>query len=147
MFKLNIPRLVLAGIVGTLLMTLLMLMAPMMGMPPMNIGQMLGSVMGGSVILGWVAHFMIGIVLAGIYAALFVERLPGPAAVRGMLYSVLPWLLTQLVVMPMMGNGLFSGSALMAVASLIGHLMYGAALGAVYGTAEVSAHPQPVAHT
>ena len=145
MFKVNVPRLVLAGVLGTLVMTGLMLMAPKMGMPPMNIAEMLGSAMGVSIILGWAAHFMMGIVLAAIYAALFVGRLPGPAAVRGMIYSLLPWLLTQLAVMPMMGNGLFSGSALMATGSLMGHLVYGAVLGGVYGTAEVRGHPQHAA--
>ena len=146
MFKVNVPRLVVAGVAGTLMMTAVMLMAPMMGMPPMNVGQMLGSVMGGNVVLGWVAHFMTGIVLAGIYGALFVGRLPGPAAVKGMIYSLLPWLLTQLAVMPMMGSGLFSGSALMAGGSLMGHLVYGAVLGGVYRTGDVSAHRQRVAN-
>ena len=121
------------------------MMAPKMGMPPMNVAEMLGSAMGVSIILGWAAHFMIGIVLAGVYAALFVGRLPGPGAVRGMIYSLLPWLVTQLAVMPMMGNGLFSGSALMATGSLMGHLLYGAVLGGVYGTAEVRGHPQHAA--
>lgn len=145
MFKLNFPRLFLAGVAATLAMTVLMLMAPRLGMPPMNVGEMLGSVMGGSIVLGWAAHFMIGIVLAVVYGALFVGRLPGPAVVRGMIYSLFPWLFMQLAVMPMMGNGLFSGSAMMAVGSLMGHLVFGAVLGGVYGTAAVNAPPHPLA--
>jgi len=35
----------------------------------------------------------------------------------------------------MMGAGLFSGSAMVAAGSLMGHLVYGAVLGAVYGHA------------
>lgn len=140
MSKVNVPRVVVAGLAGTLVMTVMMLMAPMMGMPPMNIGKMLGSVMGGSVALGWVAHFMIGTVLAGIYAAVFVRGLPGPAAVRGIVYSLLPWLLAQVVVMPMMGMGLFSGSAIMAAGSLMGHAIYGAIIGAVYGASDTHTH-------
>ena len=66
--KLNVGKAVLAGLAGTAVMTMLMLLAPKMGMPPMNIGAMLGSVMGGYVALGWVAHFMIGTVLALGYA-------------------------------------------------------------------------------
>ena len=130
--KLNPGSAVLAGLAGTAAMTVLMLMAPMMGMPPMNIGAMLGSVMGGSVMLGWVAHFMIGVVLALGYAAVFATRLPGPPAVRGSLYSLLPWLMAQVIVMPMMGMGLFSGSMVAAGGSLIGHLVYGVVLGLVY---------------
>jgi len=133
--KINVGRAILAGLAGTAAMTVLMLTAPMMGMPPMNIGEMLGSMMGGIVALGWVAHFMIGVVLAVIYAALFADRLPGSNAVRGALYGLAPWLLAQVVVMPMMGAGLCSGSAMVAAGSLMGHLVYGAVLGAVYGHA------------
>ena len=57
--KLNVGRAVLAGLAGTAVMTMLMLLAPRMGMPPMNVGAMLGSVMGGNTTFGWVAHFMI----------------------------------------------------------------------------------------
>jgi len=131
--KITFSRAIAAGLAGTAAMTVLMVAAPMMGMPPMNIGEMLGSMMGGVVALGWAAHFMIGVGLAVIYAALFAHRLPGPGPVRGALYSIAPWLVAQLVVMPMMGAGFFSGSALVAAGSLMGHLVYGAVLGAVYG--------------
>jgi hypothetical protein len=50
-----------------------------MGLPPMNIGAMLGSVMGGSLVLGWVSHFIIGKVLAIGYAALFAQRCYRPS--------------------------------------------------------------------
>lgn len=132
--KLNLGKAVMAGLAGTVMMTLLMLMAPRMGMPPMNIGAMLGSVMGGNVALGWMAHFVIGVVLAVGYAAVFAGRLPGPAVVRGALFSLLPWLMAQVVVMPMMGMGLFSGSMIAAGGSLMGHLVYGIVLGLVYGS-------------
>lgn len=132
--KLNLGKAVMAGLAGTVMMTVLMLMAPRMGMPPMNIGAMLGSVMGGNVALGWMAHFVIGVVLAVGYAAVFAGRLPGPAVVRGALFSLLPWLMAQVVVMPMMGMGLFSGSMIAAGGSLMGHLVYGIVLGLVYGS-------------
>jgi uncharacterized membrane protein YagU involved in acid resistance len=130
--NINFKRAVLAGLVGTTAMTGLMLAAPMMGMPRMNIGEMLGSMMGGVTALGWVAHFMIGTTLAIAYAAFFAERLPGPPVVRGMLFGIAPWLLAQVVVMPMMGTGFFSGSLMAATGSLMGHLVYGAAVGTIY---------------
>lgn len=143
--KITLGRAILAGFAGTAVMTALMLAAPMMGLPPMNIGEMLGSMLGGVVALGWAAHFMIGVVLAVIYAAVFAHRLPGPGPVRGALYGIAPWLMAQLVVMPMMGAGLFGGSALVAAGSLMGHLVYGAVLGAVYGHA-APAHLGRAAH-
>lgn len=48
-----------------------------------------------------------------------------------------PWLLAQLAVMPIMGMPVFSGSAAMATGSLIGHLVYGAVLGAIYGAPQL----------
>jgi hypothetical protein len=43
--------------------------------------------------------------------------------------------MAQVVVMPMMGMPVFSGSAPMAMGSLIGHVIYGAVVGAIYGDA------------
>jgi uncharacterized membrane protein YagU involved in acid resistance len=133
MYTFRPGRAVFAGLAATVAMTALMLMAPVMGLPPMNVGAMLGSVMGGSNAIGWAAHFMVGAILALGFAVLFARRLPGPLLVRGMAYGVVPWLAAQLVVMPLMGAGLFSGSAAAALGSLMGHLVYGAVLGAVYG--------------
>ena len=142
----NVARTVVGGVLGTLAMTVTGLFAaPMMGIPPMNPADMLASQMGGIVALGWAAHFMIGTVLAVLYAALAAPRLPGPPVLRGALFSLLPWLMAQVLVMPMMGMGLFSSSATMATGSLVGHLVYGAILGVVVGT-EVS-QPSAVAST
>jgi hypothetical protein len=52
----------------------------------------------------------------------------------------------------MMGMPLFSGSMVMAMGSLIGHLVYGAVVGAVYGPVQARAmtgnvrSPSPFAH-
>jgi uncharacterized membrane protein YagU involved in acid resistance len=130
----NISRAIAGGVLGTLAMTLVGLYAaPMMGMPPMNPADMLAGAMGGSALLGWAGHLMIGIVLAVIYAVVAAGRLAGPPFVKGAVFSLAPWLMAQLVVMPMMGMGLFSSSATMAMGSLVGHLVYGAVLGAVAG--------------
>ncbi len=131
--KVNATRAVIAGVVGTAVMTAISVyVAPMMGMPKMNPAEMLAGQMGGNLMLGWAAHFMVGVVLAGIYGAV-APALPGPPVLRGALYGVAPWLLAQLAVMPMMGMGVFSGSMVMAGGSLAGHLVYGGVVGAVYG--------------
>lgn len=144
MDRLNWTRAVVGGLVATAVMTVLMLTAPAMRLPPMNIGAMLGAVMGGSLFLGWMAHFVIGTLLAIIYAAIFATRLPGPGFVRGAVYGLVPWIVAQLVVMPMMGAGLFGGSFGAGFGSLMGHLVYGAVLGGIYGTAEAHAERHPV---
>jgi uncharacterized membrane protein YagU involved in acid resistance len=129
----RIGRAAVAGIVGTIAMTVIgAWIAPLMGMPRMNPAEMLAGAMGGNAALGWAGHFMIGIVLAVGYS-LVAGSLPGAPALRGALYGVAPWLMAQIVVMPMMGMPLFSGSAVMAMGSLVGHLVYGAVVGGVYG--------------
>ena len=129
----NWSRAAMGGIVGTLVMSAVgMWIAPMMGMPRMNPAEMLAGAMGGNLALGWAAHLMIGVILALGYAVV-APSLVGPPAVRGALYAVAPWLVAQVAVMPMMGAPVFSGSLVLAIGSLMGHLIYGAIVGAVYG--------------
>ena len=88
---------------------------------------------------------MIGTILALIYAGVS-SRLAGPFVLRGAIFGMAPYLMAQLLVMPMMGMPVFSGSLPMAIGSLIGHLVYGAVVGAVYGAgAETSRSPHAIA--
>jgi uncharacterized membrane protein YagU involved in acid resistance len=124
---------VVAGVVGTTIMTVVGLwIAPLMGIPAMNPAQMLAGAMGGVLALGWGAHFLIGTVLALTYAAV-AGKLPGPPLARGALYGIAPWLFAQIVVLPMMGMPLFSGAVVVAMGSLLGHMVYGAVVGRIYG--------------
>jgi hypothetical protein len=135
----NTSRAVFAGVAGTALMTMLMLGAPIMGLPPMPVGEMLGAFLHIGAAAGWAMHVLIGVVLAVGYAMFAVGRLRGPVAVRGMVYGVAVFLMAQLVVMPMMGAGVFSGGNVpMIMGSLIGHLVFGTTVGVVY-----AAEPAP----
>ncbi|TAK55078.1 MAG: DUF2938 family protein [Bacteroidetes bacterium] len=132
----NLFKAVIAGLVATFAMTLLMIMAPMMGMPEMNIGKMLGMFMGMPEFLGWAGHFMIGAILAIIYVYVFAQKLPGGNVLRGVLFGFIPWLIAQLMMNPMMGAGIFASNTpdpvAMVMGSLMGHIVYGAVLGAIY---------------
>ena len=129
------------GIIATAVMTIFMLLAPAMGMPKMPIGNMLANFMGIPVVLGWIMHFIIGIVLAGGYVYWAASFLPGSAWLRGAIYSLIPFLMAQIIVVPMMGGGVFSSNTpspfLMVMGSLVVHLVYGAVLGLVAKTPEV----------
>ena len=132
--RVNYTKVIGAGIVGTLAMTAMgVWIAPMMGIGKMNPADMLASQMGGNVLLGWMGHLMIGVALALIYAAVAASRLPGPPAIRGAAFALVPWLMAQVVVMPMMGMPLFSGSATVAGGSMLGHVVYGAVVGGIIG--------------
>ncbi|HVA58565.1 MAG TPA: DUF6789 family protein [Gemmatimonadaceae bacterium] len=131
--KINYGKAVVGGLVGTVVLTVVGLYAaPMMGIPQMNPAAMLAGKMGGNMAAGWVAHFMVGVVLALIYAAV-ASRLPGAPWLRGAIYGIAPWLVFEIVMLPMMGMPLFSGSMMSAMGALIGHLLYGATVGAIYG--------------
>ena len=142
-----IGRAVLAGLAATAVMTIIMLMAPLMGMPEMNIGKMLGGFMGVPTFIGWAGHFMIGVVLAIGYGVFFEPRLNNAPVVRGILYGLIPWIVSQVMVNPMMGAGLFASNTpapfLMVMGSLLGHVAYGAILGVTYTRAATPA----VAHS
>lgn len=132
--NLNIGRSILAGLAGTAVMTMLMLAAPLMGMPKMPIGEMLGSFLRIGAVAGWGVHVLIGLTLALIYAGVAAAILPGAPALRGAIYGFAVFLAAQLVVTPTMGGGVFSGGDVrMIMGSLLGHLVYGGLVGAIYG--------------
>ena len=142
--KPNLLKSMAGGLAGTVVMSMMMrFVAPMMLGHPMDIAAMLGNMMGGSYALGMAAHLMNGIVIFPLAYALLVFRfLPGPPALRGMMFGTILWLLAEVMVMPMAGAGFFSseiGGAKAVMAALMGHLVYGALLGAIAGTAESEA--------
>ncbi len=138
--KPNVGRAILGGLLGTLVMTFMMYKAgPMMGMMKMDIAAMLGKMLGGWT-MGMIMHFVNGtLIFPLIYAFLLFRILPGPSAVKGLIWGVILWLIAQLVVMPVMGAGVFSanmGGMMTAVGSLVGHAIYGILSGWIGGPAQ-----------
>ncbi|MHB1005762.1 MAG: DUF6789 family protein [Chloroflexota bacterium] len=153
----SVWRGLIAGFAGTVAMTLLTYVAPLMGFPPMDLPMMLGTMLFAPTVAFWpglAVHFTIGLVLALGYALFFANLLPGRPWLRGALYGFVPWLLAMVVVMPMVGlvhplvragmmpnPGFFlvgMGTVLAPIGSLLGHLVYGAVLGLVYGKPKAS---------
>ena len=145
MKDLKLGKAIAAGFGGTLLMTMMMMIGPSMGMPRMDIAAMLGSMFAGgsppmgsgSWLVGFGMHLIIGIVLLPVGFALISNYLPTwNAVIKGLFFGVTVWLIAQLMVMPMMGAGLFSSNLpqgrMLAVGSLLGHLLYGGVVGFVY---------------
>lgn len=136
-----IGRSILGGAVGTVLLTSMMyFVAVAMTGRTMDIAGMLGSMVGGSWVLGMMIHIVNGtLVFPVIYAVIVSPRVSGAPWFRGLLWGVILWLVAQMLVMPFLGVGFFSahgGGMRSVVTSLFGHLVYGAALGAVAGAPE-----------
>lgn len=137
----NPGKAVAGGVVGTAIMTLMMFgVAPIMLGHSMDVAGMLAGMFGGSWAMGMLAHLVNGsLIFPLVYAYLLFRRLPGAPWTKGMLWGLMLWFVSQVVVMPLMGGGLFSAHAggLMAVmASLVAHAIYGTVLGALAGAAE-----------
>jgi hypothetical protein len=139
----NIGRAILGGFVGTLAITFMMyVVSPMIMGKPMDVAAMLGDFLRIGRTMGMVVHFVNGtIIFPLILTFILWNLLPGGPTVKGTLWGLILWFLSQAVVMPMMGGGFFSANAggmMAAGGSLIGHIVYGALLGVITG------HPENV---
>lgn len=136
--KPNTGRAILGGFVGTIAMTMMIYwMAPMMGVH-MDIAGSLAKMMGTSWGMGLAIHFLNGtIIFSLIYSYLLYRVLPGSPLVRGAIWGAVLWFLMELMVMPMLGAGVFNsqmGGTMTVVGVLIAHLLYGSLLGAIAGS-------------
>src|SRR3989442_6805034 len=130
------------GIYGVLAGGLIFgVMMGMMGMLPM-IAKMAGS---SSPAIGFGIHLLISAIIGVIFAVLVggTLRTLGTTVAAGLVYGLAWWFLGPLTLMPLlMGMGVgvnWTGAAMTAaMPSLVGHLVYGGILGAVYAWLERS---------
>ena len=128
--KSKIAQTIIAGLVATAVMTGFMFMAPMMGLPKMNPAEMLSGMMGMPLVVGYLMHFMIGIIFAAVYVYLFNSKVHiQNKLVKGLLYGfvvfvfaqVMMFIIGKIMPMPMSNDNIM----LMMLGSLIGHLVFG----------------------
>lgn len=146
--RVDVRKALLGGAVGTAVMTLMMYgVAPMIVGKPMDVAGMLAAFLRSSWTMGFLMHGLNGIVIFPLFYIYALHAvLPGSPWMKGTLWGVILWFVSQVLVMPMMGAGSFSAHAggLMAVmASLIAHVIYGALLGWIAGKTEVPARQEP----
>jgi len=135
--KPNIWKAGVGGFLGTVIFTLMMrFVAPLMGVR-MDIVAKLGEMTHSGMAGGLLTHFLNGAVIFPlIYVYLLYRFLPGSPWQKGLLWGVILWLGLEIVMMPMLGGGMFStemGGMKAVMAALIGHLVYGIIFGAVAG--------------
>ncbi len=134
----KIQKSILAGIVGTAIMTVVMMLAPIMGIPKMSPPEMLSGMLGIPVSIGWAMHFMIGIIFAFAYTYLYsfkwrISNIWLKGAVFGLIVFVFAQIMMAIIgaIMPMpkIENSLI----LTMTGSLIGHLIFGMAVSKTVG--------------
>ena len=142
--KPNLPLVITGGLIGTPAITaLIYVIAPLIGVR-MNAVEMLAETFGG-LRTGMLVHILNGAIIFPLaFVFLFYRLLPGSPVTRGVIFGVLLWLASQLIVMPMTGAGAFSVSAggIKVVALLLfGHVLYGWLLGFLPVLAEEGQSP------
>lgn len=132
----NVTKGVIAGLAGTVVLSVLMVMKGAMGlMPELDVIAMLGGMMKVPPAAAWAIHFMIGAVFGLMFAVSYRLIPGGSAVVKGMVFGTGAWLLMMVMVMPMAGAGMF-GMKLGMMAPLMTwvlHLVFGAVMGLVFG--------------
>ena len=119
---------IVGGLVGGVMFGILMQMMDMIPMVAMLVGSE-------AVAVGWVVHLAISAFIGATFAVLFGRYATsvGISTAIGIGYGVVWWVLGGLILMPAkLGMDLFMFNT-MAWQSLMGHMIYGLLLGAVYG--------------
>lgn len=126
-----LQKTILGGAAGTAVMSLVMYLAPMMGLPEMNAAEMLSGMMDTPVIIGWIMHFMVGIIFALGYTLLFLPKVKiQNLYIKGALFGFAVFLFAQ-IAFAMMGMIMGpmpapeGGMMPMMIGSIIGHVMFG----------------------
>ena len=130
--KTKISQSLIGGIIATAVMSAVMMLAAMMGMPKMSPPNMLATMMGVPIIIGWLMHFMIGVIFALSYAYLFINivRKINSNALKGVIFGIAAFIFAQIamVILDAMMGGLppMEGSvALIMIGSIMGHIIFG----------------------
>ncbi len=128
-----------AGVVFGMMMQMMMAPTPDGGQMPMiaMVGQIVGSPTAGA---GWLYHLFNSAVIGAIFGWLFGERVHGYGSAFGWgaAYGFVWWILGGLILMPiMLGMQPFAPlmmppMRMVAMGSLVGHLIYGLILGAAF---------------
>jgi hypothetical protein len=122
------------GLAGTAVITACMFLASLVGMPDIDYGNMLAIFTHTTPLAGWIMHFMMGTLLAFVYVYFFREFLPGPYAIKGMIFSVLPWVLTLIMLFPMVDQLMDTkpqSPGVFILSTMIAYLAFGLVMGAV----------------
>ena len=92
-----------------------------------------------AVVFAIALNLLMGLALALVYGRFVEPILGGPGWRKGVLFSLIPWILSVVAFLPVMGGGFLGqdidAGPLPVLGNLILHLVYGWVLGSVYGIA------------
>lgn len=147
--KISFKRALLAGFVATAIVTILMFLAPVAGLPRIDLASALGKPLSGGRAfaapltgrwwMGLGIFFVFGSVITPYVFVYAYHGLLGSPWLRGIEWGLFVWIFGGVAVITMMGLGFddahFSHPFGSFASSLAGNLLYGAILGAIAGGA------------
>jgi uncharacterized membrane protein YagU involved in acid resistance len=128
----KIRKAIVGGLLGTTAMTLVLFGSPLVGIPKLSPPQLLSTMLGLSIIDGWLLHFLIGIIFAMMYVFVIRMLLKKVSNVmwKGTIFGVFAFIFGQIMISilgtlfteaPPMAGSMIS----MMMMSLLGHLTFG----------------------
>lgn len=120
------------GVIGAAVMSIVMWVAPMVGIPKMSPPDMLSMMLGVPIIVGWLMHFMIGIIFAMTYAFYFINLVKKirNSIFRGVIFGIAVFIFAQimLAILDAVMGGMpptEESIVLIMTGSIIGHIVFG----------------------
>ncbi|MCL5129306.1 DUF1440 domain-containing protein [Algibacter sp. L4_22] len=122
----------LGGIAATAVMTAFMMIAAVIGMPKMSPPEMLATMMGLPIFVGWIMHFIIGVIFALVYAFFFINwvKRVNNNVLKGVIFGVSAFILAQIAIgilvdvvggMPVTNDN----TILILISGVVGHVVFG----------------------
>ena len=130
------PAGIIAGLIATVVLSALIMIKAQMGvMPDLDVIALLAAMMGTGAATGWVLHFLIGAGYGVIFSRISRSDTRRRAMTKGILLGLAGWVAMMILLLPVMGKGLFglsmpSETMLVPLATLMLHAVFGAVLGA-----------------
>jgi hypothetical protein len=131
---------ILAGIIGSAIMSVVTMVEPMIGMPKISPPEMLSGILGIPIFVGWLMHFMIGIIFAFFYTYLCIIKWKiSNVYLKGAVFGIIVFVFAQIMIailgaimpMPKMEDSLM----LIMLGSLIAHIAFGMTVAKTVGNA------------
>jgi hypothetical protein len=146
----NVISAIVAGVIATLVMTIMMALAPKLGFPKMDIVAILSTMFSkkSNLVLGWMMHLMMGVIFTLIYSFLWTNGIGSATWLYGLIFGAVHWLIVGIIMamIPMLHVGIRSGTVkapgmymtgngggVMAfIGGLMGHMVFGFVAAVIY---------------
>lgn len=136
--KKRLTKSLIVGILATGIMSIVLLLFPLIGLPKLSPPEMLSEMLGMSKYNGWAVHFIIGIIFTDIYTFFFHQRLKiNSLFFKGIVFGLAVFIFAQ-IVLGIMGTFLpmpetSEPMVPMMIGSILAHFAFGISVAVLIG--------------